>query len=73
MSPAAVRRLLYAVLVLLFVLHGSWWLRGDPSFALGLPVALAYHLIFCIAVAGVMALLLRFGGSTEVDDDGKGS
>ncbi len=53
------RGLLYAALVLAFVLHNDLWLWDDPGRVLGLPVGMAYHVGFCIAVAAIMGLVTR--------------
>ena len=54
------RRFLYASLVLLFLAHNDWWLWQDSHLLMGLPVGLTYHLLYCFAVMGMMALLVRF-------------
>ena len=64
MSRRAWRRLLYAALLLAFFLRHDLWLWDDARLIAGLPVGLGYHVLFCVAVAAVMALLVRFA-----DDD----
>ena len=59
MSSAARRRALYAVLLALFVLRIDLWLWDDSGRVLGLPVGLAYHVSYCVAVTLVMSLLVR--------------
>ena len=53
------RILLYAALAILFGLHNDLWLWNDRSLVLGLPVGLTYHLLYCVATAALMALLVR--------------
>ena len=60
MSRQPVRRLLYAALAVAYLLHNDLWLWDDPGFLGGLPVGLAFHVAFCLAVAGLMALLVRY-------------
>ena len=60
MSGAAVRRLLFAALALLFVLRFDLWSWDDPRRVAGVPVGLAYHVVYCFAVALVMGLLVLF-------------
>ena len=69
------RRLVGAVLVALFVLHQDVWLWRDPRLVLGLPVGLAYHVAFCLAVTVVLALAVRWSWPREVpaDADGDGA
>jgi len=60
MSRRALRRTLYAALGLAFLLrHDLWWWNASRPL-LGLPIGLAYHLLFCIAVSVLMALIVRF-------------
>lgn len=60
MSSATVRRLLYAALLLAFVVRHDVWLWDDPRIVLGLPVGLTYHVAFCVGVSVLMALIVRF-------------
>ena len=60
MSPRSIRRLLYAALILAFVLHNDIWQWDDPRLVAGLPVGLTYHIGFCLATAFLMWLLVRF-------------
>ena len=59
MAGRAVRRLAYAVLPVLYVLHNDLWFWNDGSRFLGLPVGLAYHLLFSAAVVMAMWWLVR--------------
>lgn len=64
------RALLYALLAALFVVRIDLWLWDDPRIVLGLPVGLTYHVVYCLAVALVMALLVRYAWpvSEEAED-----
>jgi hypothetical protein len=58
MSGRAVRRLLYAALVALYLLHNDLWLWNDRRLWLGLPAGLLYHIGFCLAAALTLTLLV---------------
>jgi len=60
LSRTTTRRLLYAALAALAVLHHDLWLWNDGRVIAGLPVGLLYHLGFCAAAAVLMLLLVRF-------------
>jgi len=59
-----VRGLLYLALGAAFVLRHDLWLWNEPRLLLGLPVGLTYHVLFCLVVAALMALLVRFAWPT---------
>lgn len=50
----------YALMGVLYLLHNDLWAWDDPRLVLGLPVGLTYHVLYCLAVVGVMALALRW-------------
>jgi len=50
--------LLWIAIAVLFLLHNDFWLWDDPRRLLGLPVGLAWHALYCLAVAAVLAALL---------------
>ena len=58
MSGKAVRRSLYLVLLLVFLLHNDLWLWNDARVVFGLPVGLAYHVAYCLGVSVLMGLLV---------------
>lgn len=60
MTGRSVRALLYAALVLLFVLHQDLWLWDDPRIVLGLPVGLSYHVVYCLVASLLLGLTVRF-------------
>ena len=61
---------LYAILVLLVALHQDFWLWNDGSLLLGLPIGLTYHIVYCLVVTVVMALLVRYAWPTHLDAGG---
>ncbi len=64
------KRLLYAALAVLFLLHQDVWLWNDGRTVLGLPVGLAYHVLYCLAAAAMMALLVKYAWPELADEDG---
>ena len=66
MSRAAVRRLLLAALLLVFVLHNDFWQWDDATPLWGLPVGLTYHIVYCLVAALLMWLLVRFAWPEEL-------
>ena len=73
-AGAAGRRLAAALLVALFALHQDVWFWRDARVVLGVPIGLAYHVAFCIAVTLVLALAVRWAWPRDVliDDAGRG-
>lgn len=59
--------LLYAALVVLYVLHNDLWLWNDSRLVLGLPAGLAYHIGFCIATCVVLTLLVVHAWPDHLD------
>ena len=59
MAATTVRRLAYAALAALYILHNDLWFWNDGSRFLGLPVGLTYHLLFAAAVVVTMWWLVR--------------
>lgn len=62
--------ILYAALVLLYLLHNDLWLWDDGRIVAGLPVGLLYHLLYCLAAALLMGALVRWAWPAGLDDDG---
>lgn len=67
------RSLAFAALGLLFLLHNDWWFWNDGRIVLGLPIGLLYHVVYMLATAAVMALVVRFAwpDHLEVDEPGE--
>ena len=40
----------------LFLLHNDLWWWRDATLVGGLPIGLAYHVLFCLVTAAVLAL-----------------
>jgi len=68
---AGVRLLLYAALVAAYLLHNDLWLWNDARTVLALPVGLTYHVVYCLAVSALMALLVRFAWPSNLETDGE--
>ena len=60
---------LLGLLCVLFLLRIDLWQWTDASFVLGLPIGLTYQVAFCLVVAVVMALLVRFAWPLEDPDE----
>ncbi len=51
---------LFLVLTVLYILHNDFWLWWRPDTLLGgIPIGLAYHVGYCVAVTIVMSVLVR--------------
>lgn len=61
--------LLYAALVVLYLLHNDLWLWNDASLVLGLPAGLAYHIGFSIVTSIVLTLLVIQAWPEELDGE----
>ncbi len=61
--------LLYAALVVLFLLHNDLWLWNDASLVFGLPAGLAYHIGFSFATAIVLTLLVIHAWPEGLDQE----
>ena len=60
------RWLLYAALVILYLLHNDLWFWDDARAVLGLPVGFTYHIAYSLVAAGLMALLVRFAWPVDL-------
>ena len=61
------KRVLVAAVILLYLLHNDLWLWDDASIIFGLPIGLLYHVIYCVACAGLMCLLVRYAWPAGLD------
>ncbi len=63
------KRLVLALVVLLFVLHQDvwWWDRIDPVVLGFMPIGLAFHVLLSILTAVVYALALKYWWPSDVD------
>ena len=63
--------LLTALVAALYVLHQDVWLwREARPLVFGvLPIGLAYHAVYSIVVACVMALLVRYAWPAHLEDE----
>ncbi|MDX1502391.1 MAG: DUF3311 domain-containing protein [Thermoanaerobaculia bacterium] len=65
MSRIRLRWPAWTAVAALYLLHNDLWLWDDPRRLLGLPVGLTYHVLYCVAAAALMALLVRRSGGGE--------
>ena len=64
------RSLVYALVVLLFILHQDFWLWENGYLVLDfLPIGLAYHGGFSIASALVWYLVLKYAWPKDLEED----
>ena len=61
------RWILYASIVVLYVLHNDIWFWYDPRVVLGLPIGLTYHVGYNIAATVLMFLLVRFAWPSHLE------
>lgn len=61
------RRIAWAGVPALLVLHNDFWLWDDPTLIAGMPVGLLYHVVFCMAATLVMVLLVRFAWPAHLE------
>jgi hypothetical protein len=59
--------LLYAALVVLYLLHNDLWLWNDAGLVLGLPAGLAYHIGFAVVSSIVLTLLVIHAWPEHLD------
>ena len=59
--------LLFLALGALYALHQDLWLWDDPTLWLGLPAGLTYHVLYCLAAAGLMGLVIRHAWPEGLD------
>ena len=60
-------RALYVAIAALYLLHNDFWLAADSRILLGLPIGLTYHVGFCLGVAFLMWMLVRFAWPEGLD------
>src|SRR6266849_5653637 len=65
--------LLTLMVVLVFLLHQDLWFWHDRTLVMGfLPIGLAYHAVYSILAAIMMAVLVRFAWPGHLEDDATG-
>jgi hypothetical protein len=63
LGPSRANRRALAALGLLWLLHHDFWLWDAPHRLprlAGLPAGFVYHVAYCLAAAGLMAVIARF-------------
>ena len=53
-------RILYVLLVVLFILHNDYWFWQTPQMVLGLPIGILYHILYCIVASLLMFSLVKY-------------
>ena len=65
------KSLIFALLILLAILHQDFWLKNDPSLVFGfLPATLAYHMGFVIAAAIAWLLVIKYAWPKGLEVEG---
>ncbi len=55
------------LLVTMYVLHNDWWFWSDSSLIAGLPIGLAYHVVYMVVTALVLGAVVRLAWPTHLD------
>jgi hypothetical protein len=65
------RWLLAALVVAFYVLHQDFWLwsAAEPLYFGLFPPGLLYHIVYSIAAAGLMWLLVHYGWPSHLEDE----
>jgi len=68
-------QLLLVVVAVLYVLHQDFWFwREARPLVFGfLPIGLAYHALYCVAVTALMGILTRVAWPAHLEDASRGS
>ncbi len=63
------KRFLIALIIALYLLHQDFWFWNKPTpLVFGfLPVGLFYHLVYTLAISGLMWLLVKFTWPYELE------
>ena len=62
------RKLIWIIFWLLFLLHHDFWWWGDRSIVLGfLPIGLAWHVGFSIAASLLWVAAIKYAWPTEIE------
>ena len=62
------KRSVYLLLIVLAVLHQDFWLWDAPALVLGfLPVGLAYHAVYSLAVAAVWYVAVKYAWPSDAE------
>ena len=59
----------FALLAVFFLVRYDLWAQNDATLVAGVPIGLAYHVAYCLAAVGVLALLVRYAWPDELDTD----
>ena len=60
--------LVYLAVPVLYALHQDfWWWTDKDSRFLGMPIGLAYQVIYCVAAAVLMACLVRLAWPAHLE------
>lgn len=66
-AKSEMRYAVYALLVLLYVLHTDVWYWSDPRIVLGLPIGVTYHVLWTLVVSVAFGLAVRYAWPEELE------
>ena len=71
MKKTFTRWSLRLAIIVLYLLHNDFWLWDRPTFMLGIPIGLLYHIGFCIVTSILMMVLVKYSWPHHLDSSGK--
>ena len=60
---------LAALVFVLLVVHFNYWMWDEATLYLGMPANLFYHVVFSLALSGVMVVVVRRAWPKYLSDD----
>ena len=60
---------IFVILGVAVLLHLNYWLWGADRLVSGLPINLFYHVLFTLALSGVMWVIVRNGWPSFLEDE----
>lgn len=67
------KRTVYALIILLGLLHQDFWFWDDPTLVFGfIPIGLAYHALYSLAAGLAWYLAFTYAWPTEVEEFARG-
>jgi hypothetical protein len=62
------RKIVWLLVIVLFVAHQDFWFWNDRTLVLGfMPIGLFYHAMFSLAAAGVWLMAVKFAWPHETE------
>ena len=67
-----IRRSLYILLFIVYLLHNDLWLWNDATLVMGIPIGLFYHIMFCVVASAVLCMLVTYAWPEYLEDAEEG-